>query len=107
MQDVRADLLYGEWEPGLLPRQPGGPVGDGGGSRDDLRVGDEPAIAFLVGTLARDGEVRSGFTECGHQAVYVPSQRPAIRGDSGRVNKHSRRHDQSRSLPWTYRPHAR
>jgi len=86
MHNVGAGLLGHEREPGLLPRQPRRPVRDGGGARDDVRVRDHPGVPLFVGALAGDHQVSPAGTQRDHEPVDVTSQRPAIRGDRGRVN---------------------
>ncbi len=93
-----ADLLGDQRQAALLPGQPGGPVGDGRRRGHDLGAGYQPPVALLVGSLAGHGQIGAGRAQGGDQTVYVPAVRAAIRGDRGRVNENTRRHDQSGSL---------
>ena len=99
MQNVRTVLLGDERKAGLLPRQPRCPVSDRGGTGHYPRTRHQAAIPFLIGALACEDQVRPSHLQRGDKAIHVSSQRPAIRRHRGRVNKHPRRHDQSRSFP--------
>ena len=76
VQDVRADLLGHQRQPGLLPGQPGGPVGDRGRAGHDAGVGHQPPVPLLVVPLAGHGEVGPRLAEGDHQAVHVAAQAP-------------------------------
>ena len=99
VQDVGVDLLGDEWEAGLLPGEPRGPVRDRGRASHDGRFRHEPAVPLFVIALGRHREVRSGCAQRGDQAIHVPAQRATVRRHGGRVNQHPRCHEQSFSFP--------
>ena len=93
-----ADLLRDERQAALLPGKPRCPVRDGGGRGHHLGPGHQPPVPLLVGALAGDGEIGPGAPQGAQQPVNVASDGTAVRWHSGRVNKHTRRHDQSFSF---------
>jgi hypothetical protein len=96
---VRAHLLRDERQPALLPGQPGRPVPEGGGSGHHGRPGRQPAVPFVVGTLADDREV-NGPCRCerADQAVDIPAKRATVGRDVSRVDEYPKCHDLMRSL---------
>ncbi len=46
----------------------------------------EPPVAFLVGPLADDGQVRARNVERADQPVNVPAERPPVGWHVGRIN---------------------
>ncbi|GAA3130800.1 hypothetical protein [Nonomuraea salmonea] len=90
MDDVGPRLAGQQRQAALLPREPGGPVGDGDGAWDDLGGRREAAVAFGFGTLADDGQLGAGAVERGHEPVHVSDQRAAVRGDRRRIDEHTR-----------------
>ena len=53
---------------------------------DHARAGGEPLIAFLVGPLADDGQIRARNVERADQPVNVPAERPPVGWHVGRIN---------------------
>ncbi len=80
------DLLGHHRQPALLPGQPGGPVRERRRTGDHARAGGEPLIAFLVGPLADDGQIRARNVERADQPVNVPAERPPVGWHVGRIN---------------------
>ena len=98
MDDVGVHLLRNEGQPALLPGEPCRPVRDGRRAGHHPGIRHEPAVSLLICPLAGHCKISPGNAQCGDQAVHVSAKRAAVRRNRGRVNQHTRRHDQSRSL---------
>jgi hypothetical protein len=90
VDDLGVDLLRDQRQPGLLPRQAGGAVRDGGGTGDDLSRGVELAEPLGVRALADDCEVGTGVAQSTDEAVDVTTDTTPVRGDRGRVQQDTR-----------------
>ena len=103
MDDVGVHLLGHHRQPALLPGQPRGAVRQCGRAGDDARVRGQPPVAFLVGALADDGQVRAGHIESTDQPVDVPAERPPVGWHVGRIEKYARCHDRHLLPSWVTR----
>ena len=98
VDDVGPHLLGDQRQAALLPGQPGRPVRDRRRRRDDPGPRHETPVPLLIGALTGDSQVGSSDTEGADETVNVTAVRTAVRGYRGRVDKNTRRHDQSGSF---------